>query len=207
MAGRRSRRSELAGPLIVVVATPSCGDAFRVGYDCLFGVPGEEPFQIEVTGSNFGYGTTVDLGPGVNILLKEVYRDAVLIGPADGNTGNRIVLTLTIDGNASAGARTVTVSNGETCGLNQSCSLATAFVVVPAPTVTGIQPSQIQQPSLTEGVKIVTVDIYGTNFTPGTSVSIEGIAVNNTIFFDSGHIKAELVIEANTPAGDRSPSS
>jgi hypothetical protein len=157
---------------------------------------------LEITGSNFGYNTTVDLGPGITILTKEVYRDTTLIGPADGNTGNRILLTVSVADNAAAGSRTVSISNGETCGLNQSCTLATPFVVVTAPTVTGIQPSLIQQPSLTEGVKIVTIDIYGTNFTPGTTVSIEGIQVNNTIFIDSTHLKAELVVEANTTGGE-----
>ncbi len=101
------------------------------------------------------------------------------------------------------------VSNGETCGLDQSCSLETAFVVVPAPTVSGIQPSEIQQPSLTQGVKIETIDIFGTNFTPGTTVLVgfgddskaSGITVNNTIVIDSGHLKAEIVINANTSAG------
>ena len=98
------------------------------------------------------------------------------------------------------------VSNGETCGLNQSCTLATKFVVVPAPTVIGIQPSQIQQPSLAQGQVVTTIDIYGTNFTPGSSVTIgfdkgTAITVNNTIFIDSGHLKAELVVNANTPPG------
>lgn len=191
------------GPLFVVIASPSCGEIFRVGSECLYGVPGEEPFQIELTGTNFGYNTTVDLGAGVNIISKEVYRDETLIGPTDGNTGNRIVLTLTLDSDAAAGVRTVTVSNGSVpnCSLEQTCTYAAAFAVVPAPTVSSIQPSEIQQPSLTEGVKIVTVDIYGTNFTPGTTVAIEGIDVNNTVFMSSTHLRAELVIEANTTAG------
>ncbi len=191
------------GPLFVVIASPSCGDIFRVGSECLYGVPGEEPFQVELTGTNFGYNTTVDLGSGVTILSKEVYRDETLIGPSDGNTGNRIVLTVQVEEGAAAGVRAVTVSNGSVpnCSLEQTCTYAAAFAVVPAPTVSGIQPSEIQQPSLAEGVKIVTVDIYGTNFTPGTTVAIEGIDVNNTIFIDSGHLKAELVVEADTPAG------
>ncbi len=188
-------------PLIVVVATPTCGDAFRVGTGCFYATPGEEAVLLEINGSNFGYNTTVDLGPGITILSKEVYRDATLIGPADGNTGNRILLSVTVADNAAAGPRTVVISNGETCGLNQSCTLATPFVVVTAPTVTGIQPSLIQQPSLTEGIKIETIDIYGTNFTPGTTVSIEGIQVNNTIFMSSTHLKAEIVVEANTAGG------
>ncbi|MCU0225160.1 MAG: hypothetical protein MUF27_14075 [Acidobacteria bacterium] len=188
-------------PLIVVVATPTCGDAFRVGTGCFYATPGEEAVLLEINGSNFGYNTSVDLGPGITILSKEVYRDATLIGPADGNTGNRILLSVTVADNAAAGARTVVISNGETCGLNQSCTLATPFFVVTAPTVTGIQPSLIQQPSLTEGIKIETIDIYGTNFTPGTTVSIEGIQVNNTIFMSSTHLKAEIVVEANTAGG------
>ncbi|HEY3655539.1 MAG TPA: hypothetical protein VGL34_11260 [Steroidobacteraceae bacterium] len=133
---------------------------------------------VTLTGTNFTAGSVIAItGGGVNQFNQ------VLV------SATQLTTNFVIAGNATLGARTVTVttSGGTTAGVT--------FTVVtkpPAPTLTSITPN-----TGTRG-NTVAVTLVGTNFSAaglGVNVSGTGVTAANVTYVDSTHVTANLVID------------
>jgi hypothetical protein len=138
---------------------------------------------VTVTGANFDSGARLSIaGTGVAITSQTRLDDT------------QLVATLSIAGAATAGARVISVVNGD--GGRGSC--ATCFAVSAAPTVTGITPASLVRGTTGQ------VTITGTNFVPGAMVGLStGVTVSNVTVVDGSTITATVSISATTGAGSR----
>jgi hypothetical protein len=185
----------------VTVTNPDAGSATGTGVFTVNAAPtvtstspssrgqGATSQTITVKGSAFASGASASFGAGVSV-NSTTFKSAT-----------ELTANITIEAGASTGARTVTVTNADG-GVG---SLAAAFTVSAAPTVTSTNPS-----SRGQGATSQSVAIKGSGFVNGTglaaSFSGTGITVNSTTFKTSTEVTANITIEAGASTGARSVS-
>jgi len=189
--------------IVTVLPLPVCTTVAPL---CLRVDQGTSLSQMVVKGRNFDMGTTVDLGPGITIQNLQVCHDNAACPAEDTLTFDAVVSPA-----ASPGSRLLQIDNGPTGGMSLRTSCATDFWVVPKPTVSLVQPSEIQQPPMAPGTRTAPVDIFGTNFVSGAGIQVtlaNGTPTGNVtvkppvVVVDSGHITAELVVSRAVTEGD-----
>ncbi len=134
---------------------------------------------VTLTGTNFTAGSNVVIsGSGINQFGATF-------------TATSITTNFVIAGNATLGARTVTVS---TSGGTTAPVTFTVVAKPPAPTLTSITPN-----TGTRG-NTVAVTLVGTNFSAAglaVNVSGSGVTATNVTYVDATHVTANLVVDAN----------
>jgi hypothetical protein len=144
---------------------------------------GGAQITVTVTGANFAAGARLSVvGTGVTVLTQ------------NGVDAAHLTATLSVAAAATAGVRTITVTNPN--GGKGSC--ATCFAVATAPTVTGLTPATFARGSTTA------VTITGTGFQPGATVSLStGVSVQNVVVVDTATITATVAVSATAGTGNR----
>ena len=179
-------------------ASGSCVGCFTVGT-----VSGASP---TVTSTN-----PTSSPRGVNNISVTVNGTGFVTGAAASFSGSYVVVNstsfvsstqltanVTIHGVAALGTRDVTVTNpGGASGICTAC-FTVGTVSGPPPTVTSASP-----PSLARGVSGVTVNILGTNFAAGATVSFGdgAVKVTTTTFSNSGKLILLVKIKAGAFVG------
>ena len=183
---------------------------------------------MTVTNPDAGVGTsgeifTVNAGPNVDIDHPELRRrgrhgdrrdqrhqlrqrcrpalrsaTGITVNSTTFKSATELTASITIEAGASPGARTVTVTNPD-AGVG---SLASAFTVNGAPTVTSTSPN-----SRGQGATSQNIAIKGTNFESGAglaaSFSGTGITVNSTTFVSATEVTANITIASGATTGLR----
>ncbi len=144
---------------------------------------------VTITGTGFinTLGTT----------LASSFGSGVTVNSTTFVSATSLTANITISGSATTGARTVTVTNGD----GSSASLASAFTVSAAPTITSTSPSSRGQGATSQNVSIV-----GTGFDSGAALAASfgsNITVNSTTFVDSSHVTANITISGSATTGAR----
>ena len=138
---------------------------------------------VAIKGSGFSSGATSSFGAGVTVNSTTF------------KSSTELTANVTIEAGASTGARTVTVTNAD----GGTGSLAGAFSITAAPTVTSTNPNSRGQGAVGQNVAI-----KGSGFTSGASSSFgAGITVNSTTFKSSTELTANVTIEAGASIGAR----
>jgi hypothetical protein len=152
------------------------------------GTQGQAIPAVILTGTNFTGATSVSFGAGITV-------NSFIV-----NLATQITANIAIDGAATVGARTVSVTTP--VGTGTLPGGFTVNPVSPAPTVTSVNPN-----SGTQGQAIPAVIITGTNFTGATSVSFgAGITVNSFTFNSATQITANISIAGAATVGARTVS-
>jgi hypothetical protein len=137
---------------------------------------------VAIKGTGFASSASASFGAGITVESTSFV------------SSTELTAKISIESSASAGARTVTVTNSD----GGAGSLASAFTVISAPNVTSTSPSSGDRGG-TE-----TVAIKGTGFAGGATSSFgSGIAVNSTTFKSSTEVSANITIEAGASLGSR----
>ena len=159
-----------AGPNVETVS-PSSGD-----------LGGTE--NVTIKGTSFVSGATSSFGAGVTV------NSTTFVSATE------LTAKITIEAAAATGTRTVTVTNPD-AGVD---TLAGAFTVNAAPTVTSTSPN-----SRGQGATSQNIAIKGTNFESGTglaaSFSGTGITVNSTTFVSSTEVTANITVASGATTG------
>ncbi len=102
---------------------------------------------------------------------------------------------ITVAPAASTGTRTITVTNGDTGASAASSSIFNILASAAAMNITSISPY-----SLGQGVSNATVEIYGTGFASGATVTFSSsrVTVNSTSFVDSTHLTANITTSTSS---------
>jgi len=139
--------------------------------------------NVTVKGTGFTSGASASFGSGITVNSTTF------------KSSTELTANITIESGAATGARTVTVTNPD-AGVG---SLASAFTVNGAPTVTSTSPS-----SRGQGATSQEVAVKGTNFESGANASFgPGITVNSTTFKSSSELTANITIESGASTGAR----
>ncbi len=140
--------------------------------------------DIRVNGSGFLAGSTVAFS-GVGIVVKSV----VLV------SSTVLTVKISIASNAQLGAGNVTV----TVPGGASATCAGCFTVSPGPTITSVAPSTVARG------QAVAVDIVGTTFNTGVTVTISGtgVTVGPVTRIDATHLRVTLTAASTAPVGAR----
>jgi hypothetical protein len=137
---------------------------------------------IAIKGSGFASGASASFGAGITVESTSFVNSTELTAK------------ISIESGASAGARTVTVTNLDG-GVG---SLVSGFTVISTPNVTSTTPSSGDRGG-TESVVI-----KGTGFATGATSSFgSGITVNSTTFKSSTELTTNVTIEAGASLGSR----
>jgi ribosomal 50S subunit-recycling heat shock protein len=138
---------------------------------------------VAIKGSGFAGGASASFGAGVTVNSTTF------------KSSTELTANITIEAGASTGLRTVSVTNAD----GGTGSLANAFTITAAPTVTSTSPN-----SRGQGAVGQTVTIKGSGFTSGATSSFgSGIIVNSTTFKSSTELTANITIEAAASTGAR----
>ncbi len=138
---------------------------------------------VTIKGSGFASGASSSFGSGITVNSTTF------------KSSTELTANITIESSAATGARTVTVTNSD----GGVASLASAFTVSAAPTVTSTSPS-----SRGQGATSQTVAVKGSGFVNGATSSFgAGITVNSTAFKSSTELTANITIEAGAATGVR----
>jgi hypothetical protein len=142
-------------------------------------------YMVTLTGTNFTPGATVNAGTGVTVTNLNVSSDGTMMtgtfnigGPTAAPTGTHYV--------------SVTTPSGTTHNL-------VGFIVEAIPTLTGINPA-----SGVQGKTGLLLNITGTNFDPGATVTIGGTGVtvtSNSVSADQTTITVTVDIAADATLG------
>lgn len=129
-----------------------------------------------VTGTNFVDGATVGFGTDVTTNLVDFV------------SATELAANITIDPGADVGARDVTVTNPNG---GEGVSVAGFSVLQDPPNLTSVDPDSLDPGMETE------VQIYGSGFVEGATVSISGgsVGISATTFYDSGHMSAYFTVD------------
>jgi hypothetical protein len=137
---------------------------------------------VAIKGTGFVGGASASFGAGITVESTSFV------------SSTELTAKISIESGASAGARTVIVTNSDG-GVG---SLASAFTVISAPNVTSTSPSSGDRGGSE------TVAIKGTGFASGATSSFgSGIAVNSTTFKSSTELTASITLEAGASLGSR----
>jgi hypothetical protein len=143
--------------------------------------------NVTILGSGFVSGATVSFGD-----------PAITTSAVAFTSSSQLVATIRIRTAAVIGAHTVTVTNPGSGGSASCVGCFTVTSANPPPTVTSASPS-----SLARGIAGATVNILGSNFVSGATVSFGdgGVRVTSTTFSDSGKLVLVMKIKASAIAG------
>ncbi len=112
-----------------------------------------------------------------------------------------LTVNVTIAGNATVGARTISLTNGD----GSTATSGAIFTVNAAPTITGVNPA-----SRGQGATSQNLTVTGTNFINGgslaTAFSGTGIAVNSTTYVNATTLTVNVTIAGNAATGARTIS-
>ncbi len=137
-----------------------------------------QTLNVVFTGTNFGTGLPVNVGPGINLNTVTV------------NSDTQLTANITITATAVTGPRSFSVSTSNS---------ATFTVNNPVPTLTGVSPAA--------GIAGQTLDVVftGTNFlSDATTVAAgAGITVNSVAVNNNTSLTANLTITSAAATGDR----
>ncbi|MDD5593433.1 MAG: T9SS type A sorting domain-containing protein [Candidatus Margulisbacteria bacterium] len=152
--------------------------------------------SITVTGTNFHAGAWAP----ANVVFS---GSGITVNSVTYNSATQLTVSMTIAGGATAGGRTITLTNPDDAGSLTSGSIFT--VTVPAvPTVTGINPT-----SGTQGQSNLAVTITGANtiwsgdMKSSVQFSGAGITINSATASDTTHIAANISIDGAAAATQR----
>ncbi len=164
-----------AGPIIESV-TPNSGDK-----------GGSEAVTIKGSGFASGVGLAVSFsGTGI------------AVNSTSFKSSTELTAAVTIESGATAGARTVTVTNPD----SGTGSFASAFTVNNGPSIESISPS-----SRAQGTSNQTIVVKGTNFESGAGLAVSfsgtGITVNSTSFVSTTEVSANITLTSNATTGAR----
>ncbi|HWF31969.1 MAG TPA: IPT/TIG domain-containing protein, partial [Solirubrobacteraceae bacterium] len=138
---------------------------------------------VTLKGKNFVNGATASFGTGVTVNSTTF------------KSSTELSADITVEGTAATGPRAVSVTNPD-AGVG---TLASAFTVNAAPTVTSISPG-----SRPQGASSQTVTIKGTGFVSGASSSFgSGVTVSSTTFKSSTELSAKISVESSATTGLR----
>jgi Quinohemoprotein amine dehydrogenase, alpha subunit domain III len=148
---------------------------------------GAKNVAVTLLGTGFVNGATVSFGD-----------PAITINAVSFTNSGQLVATVRVRSAAMPGAHTVTVTNPAGGG---SGSCVGCFMVTggnPPPTVTSASPS-----TLSRGASGVTVNIVGTNFVTGATVSFGdgAVKVSSTTFSNSGTLILTMKIKGGATVG------
>jgi len=147
-----------------------------------------ETLDVVITGTNFDGATSVSFGVGITVNNFTV----------DSNT--QITVSISIDSAATLGTRDVSVTTPDGTGTLED-GFTVLSEIVPAPTVTAVDPDQGYQGETLDVV------ITGTNFNWATSVSFgAGITVNDFDVDSNTQITASITIASAATLGTRDVS-
>jgi hypothetical protein len=190
------------GPRTVTLTNPDGGsgsldDAFLVSTSG--GTPGVTPtvtsvappsanqgqtLNLTITGMNFQPGAQVSFTPG-----------GIVINSVTVVSATQIQANISVSMSAAAGDRDVTVVNPG----GASDTLASAFLVIAPPVVSQVTPN-----SGNVGQTILAVEINGTNFQSGATVSFgAGITVSPPLFVDPTILFVDITISGTAATGPR----
>ena len=135
---------------------------------------------LTVTGTGFQSGATVSLGAGITVHSVQ-FVDAA-----------HLTLDVSVATNAAVGARSATVTNPDA----GTATKAAAFTVNPVPTATAVSPNSVRQ------AQTATVQITGTGFQSGATVSFgSDVTVNSVTFNASNKLTVSLTPGTNAVVG------
>jgi hypothetical protein len=141
--------------------------------------------EVKVNGSGFVAGSTVAFS-GAGVILKSVVVTSSVL----------LTIKVSVDSNAALGAGdvSVTVPGGGT-GTCAAC-----FTVNPGPTVTSVTPNTVGQG------QAVPIDIVGSTFNAGVTVTISGtgVTVGAVTRIDATHLRVTLTAASTAAVGPRS---
>ena len=111
-------------------------------------------------------------------------------------TATSITLTVTVATAAAAGLRSLTVTNLD----GGTRTLANAFTVNAAPTVTSLSPA-----SLARGAAATTITVNGTNFTTGMTVAFAGtgLTLGAVTFVSATQVRLTVAVASTATVGLR----
>jgi hypothetical protein len=140
--------------------------------------------EIKVNGSGFAAGSTVAFS-GVGVAVKSVVVTSATV--------LTIKVSVASDANLGSGNATVTVPG------SGSATCAGCFTVNPGPTLTSIAPSTVARG------QAVPIDIVGTTFNTGVTVTISGtgVTVGPVTRIDATHLRVTLTAASTAPVGPR----
>lgn len=181
----------------VVVTNPDQGtnslnDGFSVagGTPTLSGVAGpvgQGAVQraVRLTGTNLARGAAVTVSPATGISVTAV--NWVSLTAVDA--------VIDVASSAATGPRDVTITNTDT----QSATLPGGLVINAGPTITSVVPNARGQ-----GAAAISVDVTGTGFADGATLSIDGggITISNVVV-SATHVTADVAIDSAAAAGAR----
>jgi hypothetical protein len=189
--------SATAGARTVTVKNPDEGAGSLAGGFTVDALPSIESISptsgdkggtqaVAIKGTGFASGASVTLGSNVKVSSVNV------------KSSTEITATVAVESSATAGTRTVTVTNLD----GGSDTLEGAFTVNSAPTIESVSPS-----SRGQGASNQTITVKGKNFLSGTGLAVTfsgtGITVNSTSFVSSTVVTANVTIASNATAGSR----
>jgi hypothetical protein len=195
LVGLSTTSGAVPGPRDLIITNPAdAGSTTCSGCFTVTGAPvvadvspavlgGGAPTTVTVTGANFAAGARLSVGGAGVAVVTQNRVDAA-----------HLTATLSVTAAATAGGRTITVTNPN--GGKGSC--ATCFAVAAAPTVVGLTPTTFARGST------IAVTITGTGFQPGAAVSLgTGVSVQNVVVVDTATITATVAVSATTGTGNR----
>jgi urease gamma subunit len=137
---------------------------------------------VAVKGKNFANGATASFGSGI------------VVNSTTFKSSTEVIANVTIEAGASAGARSVSVTNPD-----GGTGSAGTFTVNTGPSVTSTNPS-----SRPQGAAFQTVTIKGAGFVSGATSSFgPGVTVNSTTFKSSGELSVKISVESGASVGPR----
>ncbi|HEY0518402.1 MAG TPA: fibronectin type III domain-containing protein [Ilumatobacteraceae bacterium] len=141
--------------------------------------------DVKLNGSGFAAGSTVAIsGAGVSVKLVTFTSATVL------------TVKISVAANATVGPSDVTV----TVPGNGSAQCAGCFVVSAGPTITSVSPNTVARG------QAVPIDIVGTTFNTGATVTISGtgVTVGTVTRVDATHLRVTLTAASTATVGPRS---
>ena len=157
------------------------------------GVRGATTLQVLITGTNTTFppgSTTASFGPGISVGGGAYGSPGVVTVQSN----NSAIATLTISPGATLGGRNVSVYGQDTI------PQANAFMVTPAPQITGVLPDSAQQ----NQSQTVTITGLNTNFTSSSAVSFGlGVNVNSVTFNSPTSLSVHISVLGSAPPGAR----
>jgi hypothetical protein len=143
-----------------------------------------QTLNLTITGMNFQPGAQVSFTPG-----------GIVINSVTVVSATQIQANISVSMSAAAGDRDVTVVNPG----GASDTLASAFLVIAPPVVSQVTPN-----SGNVGQTILAVEINGTNFQSGATVSFgAGITVSPPLFVDPTILFVDITISGTAATGPR----
>ncbi len=148
---------------------------------------GSESLTVKGAGFVSGVGLAVSFsGTGITVSSTSF------------KSSTELTASISVESGASAGARTVTVTNPD----GGAGSLANGFTVNNAPSIEAISPS-----SRAQGASGQTIVVKGANFESGAGLAVSfsgtGVTVNSTSFVSTTEISANITVASNATTGAR----